>query len=154
MSNLQCFQIDFHAPPATVGADQGATAGPPAAARPVSILLIDAPRETPSELIEILEQAGYACISAGGLEEARRCVRIDRPTMVIADLNLSGASGVALCESLLREEELQAPVVYLSGTQIPHIIRRSHAGGCAYHLRKPFDPEVLLALARIVHAPV
>jgi len=38
------------------------------------------------------------------------------------------------------------PVMFLSGAQIPDIIRRSHAAGGTYYLRKPFDPEVLLEL--------
>ncbi|MHB8901140.1 MAG: hypothetical protein ACYC6Y_20520, partial [Thermoguttaceae bacterium] len=38
------------------------------------------------------------------------------------------------------------PVMFLSGAQIPDIIRRSHAVGGTYYLRKPFDPGVLVEL--------
>ena len=36
--------------------------------------------------------------------------------------------------------------MFLSATQIPDIIRRSHDAGGAYHVRKPFDPDVLTEL--------
>jgi CheY-like chemotaxis protein len=38
--------------------------------------------------------------------------------------------------------------MFLSGAQIPDIIRRSHAAGGTYYLRKPFDPEVLVELVQ------
>jgi CheY-like chemotaxis protein len=36
--------------------------------------------------------------------------------------------------------------MFLSGAQIPDVIRRAHAAGGVYYLRKPFDPPVLLEL--------
>jgi hypothetical protein len=38
------------------------------------------------------------------------------------------------------------PVMFLSGGQIPDIIRRHDSGGGAYYIRKPFDSNVLLQL--------
>jgi DNA-binding NarL/FixJ family response regulator len=38
------------------------------------------------------------------------------------------------------------PVMFVSRTQLPDIIRRSHDAGAAYYLRKPLDPEVLTEL--------
>jgi DNA-binding response OmpR family regulator len=97
-------------------------------------------------LVEILEQAGYACACAATIEAARECMRRLAPELIIADTNLGGVSGVSLCESLVKEESLDAPLMYLSDTQLPNIIRRSHCSGAAYHIRKPCDPEVLVSL--------
>ena len=36
--------------------------------------------------------------------------------------------------------------MFLSGAQLPDIIRRSHAAEGIYCLRKPFDPAVLVEL--------
>mgnify|MGYP003879746461 FL=1 len=67
--------------------------------------------------------------------------------MIICDINLNGESGLELCERIKQSPELRdTPVMFLSGAQIPDIIRRSHAVGGAYYLRKPFDPDVLLEL--------
>ena len=38
------------------------------------------------------------------------------------------------------------PVMFVSRTQLPDIVRRSHEAGAAYYLRKPLDPEVLTDL--------
>src|SRR5439155_924558 len=38
------------------------------------------------------------------------------------------------------------PVMFISRTQLPDIVRRSHEAGAAYYLRKPIDPEVLIDL--------
>ncbi len=38
------------------------------------------------------------------------------------------------------------PLMFISSSQRPDIIRRTHEAGGAYYLRKPFDPEVLIEL--------
>jgi CheY-like chemotaxis protein len=43
-------------------------------------------------------------------------------------------------------EQPNTPVMFLSGTQVPDIIRRTHGAGGTYYLRKPFDGMVLLEL--------
>jgi len=69
------------------------------------------------------------------------------PELIISDINLHGHSGLEMCEELKSHAELSdVPVMFLSGAQIPDIIRRSHAVGGTYYLRKPFDPEVLVEL--------
>ena len=70
------------------------------------------------------------------------------PDLIISDINLAGQSGLTLCERLKQDHASMAdvPVMFLSGAQIPDIIRRAHAAGGTYYLRKPFDPQVLLEL--------
>ncbi|HEV3021511.1 MAG TPA: response regulator, partial [Pirellulales bacterium] len=51
------------------------------------------------------------------------------------------------CEQLKQQMGLRdAPVMYVSSTQVPDIIRRSHAAGGSYYLRKPFHASVLVQL--------
>jgi CheY-like chemotaxis protein len=70
-----------------------------------------------------------------------------QPDLIISDINLSGTSGLVLCDEIKRQPGLAAvPVMFLSAAQTPDIIRRSHAAGGAYYLRKPFDPQVILEL--------
>ena len=71
----------------------------------------------------------------------------EAPELIISDINLQGHSGLEMCEEIKSNAELRdLPVMFLSGAQIPDIIRRSHAAGGTYYLRKPFDPEVLVEL--------
>ena len=111
------------------------------------ILVIDDDAEVIANLANILSTAGYACHCCRSCEAAVETVRRVSPDLIISDINLAGHSGLTLCERLRKEEGLiDVPLMFLSGAQIPDIIRRSHAAGGTYYLRKPFDSGVLLEL--------
>jgi CheY-like chemotaxis protein len=111
------------------------------------ILTIDDEPEVLASLTKALTSAGYTVHCAMTPQAALQTANEIRPDLVISDINLNGQSGLGLCERLKRETNLaQTPVIFLSGAQIPDIIRRAHAAGGSYYLRKPFDPQVLLEL--------
>ena len=111
------------------------------------ILVIDDQREVLDEVVAVTTAAGYVChgctTGAAAVEFARNHV----PDLIISDTNLDGQSGLALCERLKEDPALRrAPVMFLSRTQIPDIIRRSHSVGGTYYLRVPLDAMVLVEL--------
>lgn len=112
------------------------------------ILVIDDEPEVLGEVTAVLTGAGLSCHGCSTPEAAREFVRTTTPDLIVSDINLNGHSGLTLCERL--QEEVAAtknvPVMFLSSAQIPDIIRRSHAAGGTYYLRKPFDPGVLVEL--------
>jgi CheY-like chemotaxis protein len=111
------------------------------------ILVIDHEAEVLTEVAEVTSAAGYACHGCATGEEAVEFIRSHVPDLIISDTNLDGQSGLALCERLKKDPALRrAPVMFLSRTQIPDIIRRSHSVGGTYYLRKPLDPMVLVEL--------
>ncbi len=113
----------------------------------LTILAIDDETEVLGSIEQIVTQAGHACWCAQNAEAAKRSIAAGAPDLIVADLNLAGHSGLALCEQLKRQFGLSdVPVMYLSAAQVPDIIRRAHAAGGTYYLRKPFDPQVLLQL--------
>jgi CheY-like chemotaxis protein len=62
-------------------------------------------------------------------------------------VSLGGDSGLELSRELRQLPGMQdVPVMFISRTQLPDIVRRSHEAGAAYYLRKPLDPEVLIDL--------
>ena len=112
-----------------------------------TVLVIDDESDILSMLSTVLSAAGYTCHSCQSAEEAIATVREVRPDLIISDINLAGHSGLELCEQIKRDIHCsETPVMFLSGAQIPDIIRRAHAAGGTYYLRKPFDPQVLLEL--------
>jgi CheY-like chemotaxis protein len=112
------------------------------------VLVIDDEPEVLGNVATVLNGAGYACHCCSTAESAIHSARRSSPDLIISDINLGGASGLELCEQIKEDPTLKdVPVMFLSGAQIPDIIRRSHAAGGAYYLRKPFDPEVLVELA-------
>jgi CheY-like chemotaxis protein len=111
------------------------------------VLVIDDDPEVVAGLAKVLSSAGYVSHCCRDAESAIESVRQTAPDLIISDINLAGQSGLQLCERIKRDEGLlDVPFMFLSGAQIPDIIRRSHEAGGTYYLRKPFDPQVLLEL--------
>jgi putative two-component system response regulator len=111
------------------------------------ILVVDHQPEVLAELATVLSGAGYRCRLCTTAEDAVAATEDEVPDLIIAEVHLGATSGLELCERIkLRPALAEVPVMFLSGTQIPDIIRRSHAVGGSYYVRKPFDPAVLLEL--------
>jgi CheY-like chemotaxis protein len=111
------------------------------------VLVVDDEPSVLGEVAQVLTAAGYTCHCCSTAEAALQKAIEDPPELILSDINLNGESGLALCERIREEPGLSdIPVMFLSGAQIPDIIRRSHAVGGTYYLRKPFDPEVLVEL--------
>ncbi len=111
------------------------------------ILVIDDEAASLGQIAGILEGAGHACQCAQDAAAAQECIERATPDLIVSDLNLAGHSGLTLCDQLKHQFGLiDVPVMFLSAAQGPDIIRRSHADGGTYYLRKPFDPRVLLEL--------
>ncbi len=112
-----------------------------------SILLIDDEPDMLDEVSAALAQTGYVCRCCQEPRAAEMMARQLLPDLIISDINLGAASGLELCETIKKIEGLaNTPVIFLSGAQIPDVVKRSRAAGGAYYLRKPFDPEVLTEL--------
>jgi CheY-like chemotaxis protein len=87
-------------------------------------------------------------------ETAIEKARQSDPDLLICDLNLLGRSGMELWDSIRQERQGEPlPAMFLSATQAPDVIRRSEGAVGTYYLRKPFDPDVLLALVEQALAP-
>ncbi len=112
-----------------------------------TILVIDDEAEILKGLTTLLKTAGYRCLPCNDEQAALNILNDNTPDLIISDINLAGHSGLAMCERLKKQKSLtDVPLMFLSGAQIPDIIRRSHEVGGTYYLRKPYDPGVLLEL--------
>jgi DNA-binding response OmpR family regulator len=113
----------------------------------IRILAIDDHPDVLTEIARILHRVGYECQRACDLASAARAVEATVPDLIVADVNLSGQSGLALCNELKRRYDLEeVPVMFLSAMQTPDIIRRADDHGGTYYLRKPFDAPVFVEL--------
>ena len=103
-----------------------------------------------------LASANYATCCCTAAETALAAVEDARPDLIICAASLNGESGLELCERIKQHPGMEtAPVMILSGGQIPDIIRRHDHMGGTYHLRIPFDPSVLLELVdKALQTPV
>lgn len=115
-------------------------------ARPL-ILVIDNEEELLKRVESLLSAENLACRCCTTTEEAVAAVRETPPDLIVCDVNLQGESGLETCQRIKQQPGLEnVPVMFLSGAQLPDIIRRSHEAGSTLCLRKPFDPKVLSEL--------
>ena len=80
-------------------------------------------------------------------EEGVEMTRLDRPTMVLLDLNLPDMDGAEVLK-LLQQTPTTAeiPVVVLSANATPSAIERLLTAGARNYLTKPFEVESFLAV--------
>jgi CheY-like chemotaxis protein len=112
-----------------------------------AILVIDDDPITLTGTAAVLDKAGYICICARDSHAALKAARNLSLDLVVCDVSVDGSSGLELCRQMRSEPGMaDVPWMFLSGAQIPDIIRRAHEAGGCYYLRKPFDPWVLIEL--------
>ena len=109
----------------------------------VRVLAVDDDPQALRYLRDTLAEAGYAVSVAGEPEEALRLVQRERPHLVLLDLVLPGADGIALMQSILAIADV--PVVFLSGYGRDRVIAQAFELGAEDYIVKPFSPTELVA---------
>ena len=116
---------------------------PPAAGEPARVLVVDDDPQTLRYVRHTLTEAGYAVAVTGDHEQLARTIRAERPHLVLLDLVLHGADGIALMGSV--PELAGLPVVFISGYGRDETIAEALRAGAADYLVKPFSPTELTA---------
>jgi CheY-like chemotaxis protein len=117
------------------------------AREPAEILLVDDDPAALSSTAQVLEDAGHMVFRANDRLTALKIARAEALDLIICDVNVGQVGGLELCRDLRRLPGMQdVPVMFVSRSQLPDIVRRSHDAGAAYYLRKPIDPQVLADL--------
>src|SRR6188508_2501946 len=119
----------------------------PISSEPAEILLVDDDLQALASAAAALDSKGHIVYQASDRITALKIARSEALDLVICDVNVGGDNGLELSRELRRLPGMQdVPVMFISRTQLPDIVRRSHEAGAAYYLRKPLDPEVLIDL--------
>ena len=95
-------------------------------------------------LSRALTQRGYAVDSAHDMAGALALAQAARPTHVVLDLNLAGASGLALVAPLLAANPACRIVVLTGYASIATAVEAIKLGA-AHYLAKPTDVDAILA---------
>ena len=117
-----------------------------------TILIIDDEPDTVTYFSSLLEDNGYATITARNGAEAIERVTATRPDLITLDITMPGTSGVR-CYRDLRESEAwrTIPVIIITGVSADFrtfISTRKHLPPPDGYLGKPVDAAELLALVR------
>ena len=102
----------------------------------------------------LLSRSGYAVKTAPSGEDALMLLRTIVPAVLITDVVMPGMSGYDLCQVVKRDERLQSvSVVFLTAQGAPQDFKTGHDAGGVVYMSKPFKPERLLQVVRMIVPP-
>ncbi|AMV36572.1 response regulator [Planctomyces sp. SH-PL62] len=113
--------------------------------RPTRVLIVDDNRDAADLAVMVLNFEGHQAEAAYNGLDALQADRRFRPDVVLLDIGMPDMDGCQLAEALRRESPPPL-LIALSGLADEVARERSRDAGCARHLVKPVDIEVLLAL--------
>jgi len=111
-----------------------------------TILVVD---DSPTEryyIVDILSRSGYSVVTAQSGTEALERIRTDRPSLIVMDVVMPGASGFQVTRALTRDPDTQSIPVILCTNKAAETDRIwGLRQGAREYLTKPIDAAELLA---------
>jgi CheY-like chemotaxis protein len=104
------------------------------------VLVIDDELEMVDLLSAVLSDSGYEVVSALSGGDGLRLVEIERPDVVLLDLQMPGVAGFDVLRRV-RTMRPDLPVIIVSGQADLNLSRATLAQGAVAYVPKPFDPE-------------
>jgi CheY-like chemotaxis protein len=144
---------DPFAGPNLAGTGQSTVTG--AKVKQQSVVLAVEPDPRMAETMRaLLQPDGYTVIIVANAEAALEVLRTTIPAVCLAEVESDGMSGQDLCLIIKRNERLQnVPVILLTRSAKPADYSASHQMGAVVCMAKPFKPERLLHVVRLVAPP-
>jgi sigma-B regulation protein RsbU (phosphoserine phosphatase) len=121
-----------------------------------SILVVEDSRMQATILSNKLLAAGYEVRTAENGKLGLEAIRLQRPTLIISDIEMPTMTGYELCSAVKRDPEFRTiPFILLSTlSDAQDIIKGLHCGADNY-VTKPYDPEYLiLRVASLLETPL
>lgn len=119
------------------------------------ILIVDDDPDFQSVLQNCLGQEGYSCVGTVSVDEALEKVRLSVPDLVILDLGLRQASGLAFLQNFAKavpSGEKIPPVLVVSGHSDPEIVAFATTLGASRFIPKPVgSSEIVSAVGALIH---
>jgi two-component system cell cycle response regulator DivK len=119
-----------------------------AGTRPLILVVEDNPAS--QMLIEaVLAGEGYLVHLASSASEALASIELDRPDLILMDIQLPGQDGLSLARQLKGDPaHASIPVVALTAHAMSSDRQLSLGAGCIGHITKPFDTRLLAQQVR------
>ncbi|MBL8840290.1 MAG: diguanylate cyclase [Planctomycetes bacterium] len=137
------------APPTTAAPAPALASGGTVTASRARILLVDDDTGSLKLLGTLLQRAGHHVTMMSDGKEALKAAMQLIPHIVIADRNMPGMDGVALCKSLRAfEAGRRVYLLLLTSDENEDRIVEAFDAGCDDYVVKPFKPKLLLARVR------
>jgi DNA-binding response OmpR family regulator len=113
------------------------------------VIIVDDDRETREMMALALRQEGFEVAQAANGLRLISTLHVDRPDVILMDVNMSWIDGFELCRAVRHSEEFSAiPVVFVSGRSAAHDIKRGMECGASDYFTKPVELPMLIARLR------
>ena len=118
------------------------------------VLAVEPDMRTAETMRSVLGQDGYNVVVVANAQEALDILRTTVPAVFIAEVEAQDMSGQDLCLIIKRNERLQrVPVILLTRSAQPADYTASHQLGAVVCMAKPFQPDRLSHVVRLVAPP-
>jgi DNA-binding response OmpR family regulator len=113
-----------------------------------TVLVVDDEPIVREVVVRYLQREGYRTLEAGDGERARQLLEHDPPSLVVLDVMLPGADGLALCRWIRARSDLPVIMLTARGEEADRIVGLEL--GADDYVTKPFSPRELAARVRTV----
>ena len=111
------------------------------------VLLVDDDRPMRTALARLLEHAGFAPLTAGSVDEARKVLGEETVDVIVSDINMPGSSGLQFLAEV-RDRDASLPFILMTAApQLESAVLAVNLGAFRY-LMKPVDLAELEATVR------
>jgi CheY-like chemotaxis protein len=118
------------------------------------VLAVESDQRTADTMRALLQQDGYTVIIVATAKAALDVLKTTIPAVFLAEVEAEDMSGHDLCLIIKRNDRLQhVPVILLTRSAQPADYSASHQLGAVVCMAKPFKPERLLHVVRLVAPP-
>ncbi len=116
---------------------------------PKKIVVVDDEPDILKVLVFRLKKLGHQVLSAATGDEALSLIRAQKPDLILLDYRLPDMSGLDIAKRLRADEAFRStPVILLTAAINDSIYKELEGTAVNDCLKKPFDPEELLACVK------
>ena len=115
------------------------------------ILIVDDEKDIVRVLMARFQAAGYDVAAAFDGAQGTFMAHKEKPDLIVLDIRMPAGDGFRTAERLKRSVHTWGiPVIFLTGSPLKEAEQRAKESGARFFIRKPYDPEKLLAVVKEV----
>src|ERR1700687_4200274 len=116
------------------------------AKRKPKIIIVDDDRETRELLALTLEREDFEVSQAANGLRLISTLHVDRPDLILLDVNMSWIDGFELCKAVRKNEDFKnIPVIFISARSSASDVKRGIEEGASDYFTKPVELPTLIA---------